>query len=135
MNRFIDIFRQRLWTREVVASGLQLQAPVDAKTVAHSSVSVSSNRGRRHQVSLEPNTSPGSQKSEHEIEGNESRRHQPQSSAHQREQQMAVEAIKRRLQRLHRILPKVIPCKTCKKLTCQQEPFCHENRVRIERER
>ena len=42
---------------------------------------------------------------------------------------MGVEAMKRRLQRLRRILPKITKCKTCKHLTCQQEAFCHEDRV------
>ncbi|XP_003744632.1 uncharacterized protein LOC100908132 [Galendromus occidentalis] len=50
-------------------------------------------------------------------------------SAHRREVQMGVQALKRRLQRLHRILPKITKCKTCKHLTCQQETFCHEDRV------
>ncbi|OQR71528.1 hypothetical protein BIW11_10934 [Tropilaelaps mercedesae] len=129
------ILWQHLCEREMAASGLQLQmppAPNDAATSAVIASSDSTSKGAEpaqegSMQSSSSNFSPSSHRREQR--GGENSSPSYQSTAHHREQQMGVEALKRRLQRLHRVLPKVSPCKTCKKLTCQQELFCHENRV------
>ncbi|XP_022656007.1 uncharacterized protein LOC111271753 isoform X1 [Varroa jacobsoni] len=146
-----DVFLwQHLCERELAASGLQLEMPLTKPALVRpeagsssaasgldsyrcdgclSDLTFGSTKYRYPPPMQFPpsNCSPDSQ--QHDYQSREGCSGGHSLSAHQREQQMTVEHLKKRLQRLHRVLPKVAPCKTCKQLTCLQEPFCHENRV------